>query len=144
MNASAANACRVWGALAVVGLVAAPAVIDLGLFPLSDYPIYANRRGRTATFTTAIGLDSDGTARRLSLEVVADTDDPLIAQSTVADAIAAGEADRLCAAIARRSGPRHPFIAVVTERHDVVRYAAGRTDSLLDRQVVAQCPGGGQ
>ena len=68
--------------------------------------------------------------RRLSMDVIARTDDPLIAASRVADAVAAGRADELCAEIAGRAPSDVVAVIVVRERHDVVDGARGE-DSLL-------------
>ena len=93
-----------------------------------------------ATFPTAIGFAA-GTERRLPIDVIADTDDPLIATSHVQAAIDGGAADALCAEIAGRAATDAvdiDTIEVVTETHDTVELVAGGT-SLLDRTVHARC-----
>jgi hypothetical protein len=74
----------------------------------------------------------------LSIDVIARTDDPLIAASRLADAIAAGRADDVCAQIAARAPSEVVSVVVVRERHDVVDGARGE-DSLLHREQLAQC-----
>ena len=107
-------------------------------FPLSTYPMYAETRGDAVSISTAVGVDASGARRRLSLRAIADTDDPLIAESAVDDAVRRGEADALCAEIAARVADGIERVEVVAERHDVVARAAGRP-SLLARSVRATC-----
>ena len=124
----------------VVGIVVlvSPALREHDSFPLSTYPVYASARPREATFVTARGQGADGSTRRLSIDVIARTDDPLIAASRVADAVAAGQADALCSAIAARAPSDIVAVVVVRERHDVVDGALGK-DSLLQREELARC-----
>jgi hypothetical protein len=105
---------------------------------LSTYPVYATARPRQATFVTAYGVTSDGLEHRLSMDVIARTDDPLIAASRTADAVAAGESDELCADIARRAPADYVAVIVVREEHDVVDAARG-DDSILGRDDLANC-----
>ena len=124
----------------VVGTVVliSPALRAHDSFPLSTYPIYASARPREATFVTALGERADGSAHQLSINVIARTDDPLIAASRLADAVAAGRADELCAEIAARAPSDVVAVVVVRERHDVVDGARGE-DSLLQREQLARC-----
>jgi len=121
-----------------LALLASPAIRNHDSFPLSTYPIYASARPREATFVTARGERADGSVRRLSMEVIARTDDPLIASSRVADAVAGGRAGELCAEIAARSPQDVVAVVVVRERHDVVDAARG-DESLLSREELARC-----
>ena len=100
--------------------------------------MYAETRGEAVSISTAVGVDGAGGRRRLSLRTIAETDDPLIAESAVDDAIRRGEAHALCAEIAARVPDGIERVEVVAERHDVVARAAGRP-SLLDRSVLAVC-----
>jgi hypothetical protein len=124
----------------VVGtvVVISPALRDHDSFPLSTYPIYAVARPREAEFVTAHGVRADGSAQRLSMDVIARTDDPLIAASRVDDAVAAGRADELCAEIAARVPSDLVAVMVVREWHDVVAGARGE-DSLLQSEQLALC-----
>ena len=122
----------------IVGTVVSPALRDHDSFPLSTYPVYASARGSTVTLSTAIGVDASGGTRRLSLAIIARTDDPLIAESLVDDAIAAGRSDALCAEIATRAPDGVVAIDVVAERHDVDAHARGN-ESLLERTTHARC-----
>ena len=119
-------------------VLVSPALRDHDSFPLSTYPIYASARPREATFVTAHGQRADGSVRRLSIDVIARTDDPLIASSRIAAAVAAGQAAELCAEIAARSPSDVVAVLVVRERHDVVDGARGE-DSLLHREELARC-----
>jgi hypothetical protein len=125
----------------VVCAVVAPALRNIDSFPLSTYPMYASARARVTTFPTAVAFVA-GVERRLPIEVIADTDDPLIATSRVRAAIDAGAAAALCGEIATRAAADVDVdvdaIEVVTETHDTVDLAAGRP-SLLERTVHARC-----
>ena len=90
------------------------------------------------TFSTAVGVGADGDVRRLSLQVIAQTDDPLIAESFVDVAVASGRAAALCSEIAGRVSAWAATVEVVRERHDVVAAVSGE-DSLLERTVHAAC-----
>ncbi len=100
--------------------------------------MYAETRGKDVSISTAVGVDGSGSRRRLSLRAIAQTDDPLIAESAVDDALQRGAADALCAEIASRVPEGIEQVEIVAERHDVVARAAGRP-SLLDRSVRASC-----
>ena len=122
----------------VAAAVISPAIRDRDSFPLSTYPVYATARERVAVLGTAVGVDEDGRRERLSMAAIGETDDPLIAESTVRNAVRAGRAQALCRAIARRVEPGLEAVEVVEETHDIVRRAAGDR-SLLERQVHARC-----
>jgi hypothetical protein len=124
-------------AVGIVVLISS-ALRDHDSFPLSTYPIYATARPREATFITAHGQGADGSARRLSIHVIARTDDPLIAASRVGAAVAAGRAEELCAEIAARAPSDLVAVVVVRERHDVVDGARGE-ESLLHSEQLARC-----
>jgi hypothetical protein len=125
-------------AVAFLAAVVAPAVMNHDSFPFSTYPMYADRGTRVATLATAVGIDAAGGAQRLSPETIATTDDPLIAESSLYDAIRAGRAGALCIDIARRTSGGLVRIEVVEERHDLVARAMHH-DSLLERSVDARC-----
>ena len=72
------------------------------------------------------------------MRVVADTDDPLIAEALVANAIRTGAAGRLCDEVAQRAGTRFERLLVVEEVHDVIARAK-RAPSLQQRVVHASC-----
>jgi hypothetical protein len=129
---------RVFAVLVATGVLISPALRDHDSFPLSTYPIYASARPREATFVTARGVQTDGSVHRLSIEVIARTDDPLIAASRVDDAVAAGRVDELCAEIATRAPSNLVAVVVVRERHDVVDGARGEA-SLLQSEQLARC-----
>jgi hypothetical protein len=122
----------------VVLVVVSPAIRDRDSFPLSTYPVYASARSEVVSLSTAIGVTADGDVHRLSLDAIARTDDPLVAESAVDDAIDAGRADALCAAIAARTPDRFTHVEVVEERHDVIAHVVDG-DGLVDRTVHARC-----
>jgi hypothetical protein len=131
-----------------VVVLVSPALRGRDSFPLSTYPMYAQDRGRTAELATVVGRRADGSLVRLGLRIVADTDDPLIAQSSVRRAIASGRAGAWCRAAARRLGPAGGRaggragvveVRVVRERVDVVAMARG-AQPVGELVVEASCP----
>ena len=118
--------------------VVSPAVVDRDGFPLSTYPMYADRGSRVDILATAVGVDAAGVAHRLSLEIVASTDDPLIAESALDDAIRTGRAEVVCEQIASRAPGGLRRIEVVEERYDLVARARHKA-SLLGRRLHASC-----
>ena len=128
----------------VVGALIAPVVLDRDGFPLSTYPMYSRARGDAVTFVTAQAVDASGTVATLTLDVIGDSDDPLIVAGELRDAIRDGRAQERCVEIAQRAAeweglpPGTSTIDVVTERHDVVAQVEGAS-SLLDRMVHASC-----
>jgi hypothetical protein len=132
---------RLIGAAVVVIGVVSPVLRDRDSFPLSTYPVYASARPRTATFDTVIATRADGSSVHLSMAAIAGTDDPLIAQQRVRDAVSGDRADELCARVARRAPAAAAVIEVVTQVHDVVEAAEGRA-SLLRQTTHARCSAG--
>lgn len=131
-----------WGRRAVVAgalvAITSPVLRDRDSFPLSTYPMYAGATPQVIGFATAVGYDDTGRERRLSLGAIARTDDALIAQSAVRDAIAGGRADAFCREVAGRVGGAIVRVEVVEERHDVIAWAE-RRPSLEERAVRASC-----
>jgi hypothetical protein len=123
--------------LVLLALVS-PVVRDRDSFPLSTYPMYATTRPEVVAFATVVGRDGEGQGVDLSLPTIARTDDALIGQARVRQAIAAGRAADLCAEVADRAPAAATQVEVVTERHDVVALATGEP-SLVDRVVHATC-----
>lgn len=128
----------------MIGLLLVPVALDRDDFPLATYPMYSRERDDVVRLTTAVGLTTDGDDRRLGLDVVGDTDDPLLAVGELRAAVRRGEADRRCAEIAQRVASAQRLedvveVLVVAERHDVVEHV--RTgDGFRDRTVRARCP----
>lgn len=142
-----------WALATAVVVVAmlVPVALDRDDFPLSTYPMYSEARPSTVVLPTAVAVDAAGERQRLSLDVIAGVDDPLIAAAELRDAIAADRADDACAAVARRlvaSGGEaregSPLVAVevATERHDTVARVRG-DPSEVAREVHARCTIGG-
>lgn len=133
--------------VAVVALVASPALRQRDSYPLSTYPVYAEARPATAELPTAVGVTAAGDRIRLSLTVIGASDDPLIVADRVADAIAGSRADRLCITIAERAITDRAIaerggltsVEVVTETVDLVATATDGAPP-LSRTVHAACP----
>lgn len=123
--------------LGVLTAVLSPALTGRDSFPLSTFPMYAHDRDDTASFRTAVGVTSSGTTEWLSLELIADTDDPLVAQGALRDAVQRGDGDELCREIADRVAADDrrdlDLIEVVELTLDL------ETGDQLDRRVHGRC-----
>lgn len=133
-----------WLALvAVVAAMVAPALWrpPTDGYPLSTYPMFATDRGRGSSVATAVAVDADGGRHRLSPEVIAGSDEPMLAIATVWRAVRAGRAVELCAEIVDRLGAVDAAwveVEVATEGHDSVAWFSGDREPLtLD--VHARC-----
>jgi hypothetical protein len=128
-------------AIALVALVAAPLAVGTAYdsFPLSTYPMFAGDRARVASVATVVGVGPDG-VERLSSQEIGGTDEPMLAAETVARAVARGQADALCAEVARRVRAGHGAdrLEVVTERYDTLAWFDGGHEP-LERTVHASC-----
>jgi hypothetical protein len=131
-----------FGLLAALG---APVALDRDGFPLSTYPMYSWARPADVDFVTANAVTATGERRRLSLELIGQSDDPLIVAGELRSAVRRGRVDQRCAEIAGRVAERRVgdaelpvSVEVVTERHDVVALVSD-DDSLLERTVHAEC-----
>ena len=117
----------------------APAVRDRDGFPLSTYPMFSYDRGRIADIDTAVGIDSSGTTRRLSPELIAGGSEVIHAAATVSKSISRGDTLELCNEIAARARGRDLVsIEVVTERYDVIDWFAD-DEQPLNVTVHARC-----
>lgn len=128
--------------MVVVAALLVPMVLDRDDFPLSTYPMYANSRGAVVSIVTATGVDAAGDPVTLSLAEIGNSDDPLIVQSLLRQAVRDGpsQTDALCSRIADRAAAGGSAqISIVTETHNVVDHAAGRP-SRIERQVHTSCP----
>lgn len=112
--------------LGVVGALLAPVIANHNSFPLSTYPIYSRTRPAEVDIVTARGLGPGGDLVELPMEVQAGTDDPLIAESRLRQAVRSAEASAvMCAEIAARVGPDVTRVELVTESHDVIALVSG-------------------
>lgn len=135
--------------LGAVGWPALRAPSDDG-FPLSTYPMFAQRRGRVHEVVSARAVAADGRALLVPPALIANAE-TMQAIRTLSRAIRAGEgeAQRLCERIALRlpaAGDselqRAVRVELVSERVDAIEYLAGRAQAELVR-VHARCPVGG-
>jgi hypothetical protein len=138
------NALRRLVTVAVLVVLVVPVLRNGDSFPLSTYPMYAFERPTVVSFPTAVGIEIGGASRRLDLDTIGESDDPLIVASVVRQAIRAGDEAvlRLCHDIAARAaalGLDLVEIDVVTERHNVVDRARDEP-SLISSDLHASCP----
>lgn len=123
----------------LVALLSLPAITGDDGVPLSTYPMYARARSTVTEFVVPVALDANGVEQSLSTSTIAQTRDPLIAESFLRTEIAAGRATELCGQIAGRvTNDQVVAIEIRTERHRVVDRALG-DPSLIEDQVLARC-----
>lgn len=127
----------------VLAALVAPAVLDQDNFPLATYPMYARSRGDAVAVATVNGITSSGEFSRLSLQLIGESDDPLIVGALVRDAVRGGTpaVTALCRRVAARvaaDGAEFDRIEVVTETHDVVSHTSDQP-SLVSRDVHQTC-----
>lgn len=116
---------RVVAALVAAAVVLSPLLREptSDTYPLSTYPMFAGDRGAIHTIATAVERLDDGSVRRLSPDLIAGTDEVILAGVTVLRSIAQGAADELCAEIAARLGVGRT-VEVRRETVDVVAVIA--------------------
>lgn len=125
----------------VVAAMLSPLATGRDSFPLSTYPMYASARGATADLVLATGIALNGEVKPLGLDTIANSDDPLIVESLLRQAIRSGTAEQLCESIASRSGDTVATIEIVTERHVLADIARDPAATPLRRTVHARCDG---
>lgn len=125
---------------AFVLVLISPALRDRDSFPLSTQPMYANERASTARLATVIGRDRSGAPHRLSMRIAAATDDPLIAQSSVARSIRVGRAEELCRTVANRIPTGSGLVSIEVVREQIaVRAMARGVQRFGTFEVAARC-----
>jgi hypothetical protein len=135
---------RAWTALAVVVVVVGvvPLALRRDSYPLSDYPMFARPRGTAEWVATAVAVLPGAEVRRLSPDLIAGTDEVILAGAAVGRAIREGTADVLCEEIASRVAQNGPpgaeVVEVVLEQFDAVRWFQGERTP-IDRSVQARC-----
>ena len=120
-------------AVVAVGAVLVPLVRGPAhdSFPLSTYPMFSNEKAAEAAVATVVGIEADGGWRTLSPELIAGTDEVILAAETVNRAVGAGpaRAAALCQDVAGRldgdDGAGLTAVEVVTARYDTVAYLQG-------------------
>lgn len=130
--------------VAVGALVLAPAFGDPGSdsYPLSSYPMFSTDRPVRADLATVVGVNAAGEVVRLSPELIAGADEPILAAATVSGSIRTGQSDQLCTEAAdrvRAAGLDVAEAVVRTEHVDVVAHVADGADPLAVT-VYARCP----
>ncbi len=107
-------------------LLLSPAFVNSDTVPLSRYPMYATPRSSTIEFVVAIGIDSVGNELLLDTRTIAATSDPLIAESWLRDAAAAGRLAQACREILGRVNSDVVIVELRREAHDVAKRAQGQ------------------
>lgn len=127
--------------LAVALIVAWPALRrpPTDGFPLSTYPMFASDRGPTSVVATAVGRTAEGDRHRLSPEVLAGSDESMMAIAAANRAVRDDRADEWCREVAARADPTEVArVEVVVETHDAVASLADDADPLAI-EVLATC-----
>jgi len=108
-------------------------------FPLSPYPMFSSRRTTTELVDTAVFVTESGSVFRLNPEIIAGTDEVILAAQTVSLSIANGTTAQLCAEITGRfDADTDGHIEIVTEVFDALNWYAD-DKSPISRTVHATC-----
>ncbi len=125
-------------------LMLAPAVTGRDGFPVSSHPMYATARPPDASFVTARATTAAGQVVSLSIRVIGETDDPLVAEGRLRRAADLHDGVAECARIAADIDRSHPLDTIVAI--EIIRVEASvtdfvRTDGADARvEVVTRCP----
>ncbi len=122
---------------AVLVAMLAPLIEDEDGLPFSTYPMYSGTRSNEINIVTAVGISPTGEMVTLSMPTIADTRDPLIAQSYLNDAVSRRDTESVCQVIASRA-PELARVEIATERHDAIKRVR-REPSLLSRTIHSSC-----
>lgn len=90
-------------------------------FPLSTYPMFAERRSGPQTLEYAVGYAADGTRRAIPPEAVASYE-IMQAGKVIEDAVRARRTPALCAQIAAAVGGDVVRVEIVRGTHDPLAY----------------------
>jgi len=126
--------------IVTVGLLAAlasPVLRNTDGVPLSTFPMYSGSRSNVLEFVAVSGIDPSGSTIPLSIRTIADTRDPLIAESYLRDAVRRDDSEGLCLDVASRTSPPVSHVEVRLETYDVVEHSRGGPP--LSQQVLAVC-----
>jgi hypothetical protein len=129
---------------AATGLVLSPLASDRDGFPLSRYPMFAEKRGAITVLEEVVGVRGDGSELTLGPKFLG-TREVLQARAHLERAVraGAGPAEALCAEIAERARaePRLGVdrVEIRTVRHDAFAYFRDPAHEPLARQVRARC-----
>lgn len=85
-----------------IGLLLSPLATTSDDFPLSTQPMFAAARDPLAEFVTARAFDLNGREIELTIRQIAQTDDPLVAERSLADAVRNDGLSGLCDQIGAR------------------------------------------
>ena len=108
-------------------------------FPLSTYPMFAEKRDRKLRLAYPLGVTTAGERRTLR-PIVVGTHEPIQAMVIINHAINRGEHEELCKRIAERvsDDPELAFVRIVVGTHDAVDLVL---DGTLGKETeFARCP----
>ncbi len=128
---------RTVATVGIVLLLFLPVMRNRDGLPLSTYPMYSSARSDTVRFVTVRAFDSRDNERSLSMFTIAETRDPLIAESYLSDVVDRGDAAQLCQDVAARVGPEVRRIEVARERFELTDRQTG--DPAAERDVITSC-----
>lgn len=127
-------------AIALSAAILSPLAMPEGWdsFPISSYPMFSRGNlGRRVTLGHALLVHADGT-RAPAPPALVGTPEPMVAKNVIENAIAAGRAGDLCAAIASRAKGA-VAVEIATSTFDSRAYFEG-SRAPLERTVHASCP----
>lgn len=139
-TAGTRTVARLWMFAIVVVFGVVPVVLHRDSYPLSTFPMFSSNRSTREPVDTAVLVDSDGVVHHLSPQVIAGTDEPIIATVVVAKSVSDGTAMDLCHEITARLDPHHVgHVEIVTVVYDALDWFEGRREP-IERRVHASCP----
>jgi hypothetical protein len=112
-------------------------------FPLTTYPMFSSLVDPVSPVDVAVGRTASGTDVTLSPQLIAGTDEVIVAGSIITQAVRAGKPDQLCARIAIRVAADGAYesvarIEVRTDTINAIEHYSGN-NATLQRTVRAQC-----
>ena len=122
--------------IAVSALLLVPAFTGSDDFPISSQPMFAAPRENIAEFVTARGIDVDGAPVDLSIEEIARTDDPLVAEVLLLNAASGNTLPGTCREISERTDRSLAAIEIVRVRIDL---DDGLGSSEVEVEVLERC-----
>ena len=101
--------------LLIVLLLVSPVLTEVDDFPVSTQPMFATPQEQFVTFVTARAITDEGGEVELTMEQIASTDDPLVAEEFMSDARRDGRLGEVCRSIASRVPSRADEIDTVEQ-----------------------------
>lgn len=120
-----------------IGLLFIPLATGVDDFPLSTQPMFAAAREQQVEFVTARAVDPDGQIVGLTMNQLARTDDPLVAERVLARAVEEDSLAALCTDITRRLSGQIDAVEVISVTYDLDD--RGADADAIDVEILFRC-----